>query len=243
LDRRSIGKLDPGRVLERLAPVLETVERVREQLADDKALLGFCGAPWTVATYMIGGRGSSDQAVARRFALDEPEAFERLIDVLVEASTAYLVAQLKAGADAVQIFESWASNLDERCFADYVIGPNRRIVQGVRREMPEAAIIGFPRGAPGMLGEFVQQTGVNAVGLDQAVPLEWARSAVPDGVCVQGNLDPLRLVVGGRQMRERAEEIVSAFAGRPHVFNLGHGVVPETPPEHVAELVRIVRGD
>jgi len=242
LSVKDILDLNGGEALEKLMPVLETVKQVRARLAPEKTLIGFCGAPWTVATYMIGGRGSTDQAAARRFALAQPEAFGRLMDVLIEASTAYLVAQLKAGADAVQMFESWAANLDEQCFLDYVIVPNRRIVEGVRREIPDAAFIGFPRGAPGMLGEFVQQTGVNGVGLDQAVPLDWAKKTIPDGICVQGNLDPLRLVSGGLQMRKRAEAIIDAFAGRPHIFNLGHGIQPDTPPQHVTELVEIVKG-
>jgi uroporphyrinogen decarboxylase len=242
LDPLGIEALSGEDVLMHLQPVLETVHRVRSELSGEKTLLGFCGGPWTVATYMLGGRGSSDQAIARRFALENDKAFRQLMDVLIEASIAYLVAQLEAGADAVQVFESWASNLDERSFADYVIGPNRRIVAGVREVVPDAAIIGFPRSAPGMLAQFVRETGVDAVGLDQGVPLDWARHAVPGNVCVQGNLDPLRLVAGGEQMRIRAKEIVQAFRGRPHVFNLGHGIVPQTPPEHVAELVRIVRG-
>lgn len=238
----SIEGLDVQLVLKKLDPVLQTVARVRADLASDKALLGFCGAPWTVATYMIGGRGSPDQAAARKFALREPQVFDRLIEVLVEASADYLVAQLQAGADAVQIFESWASNLDEVSFDRCVTAPNRRIVDRVRSKVPDALIIGFPRAAPGKLKDFVAGSGVNGVSLDQAVPLDWARDAVPETICVQGNLDPLRLVSGGEQMRERATEIVQALRGRPHIFNLGHGIVPETPPEHVAELVKTVRG-
>ncbi|HTJ58161.1 MAG TPA: uroporphyrinogen decarboxylase [Devosiaceae bacterium] len=239
---RSIANLRPERVLEALAPVLETVEGVRSDLPPDKTLIGFCGAPWTVATYMIGGRGSSDQAAARLFALREPEAFSALLDILIEASTNYLVAQLRAGADAVQIFESWAQNLDEEALAAYVIEPNRRIVAGVRAAIPDAPIIGFPRGAARMLGTYATTTGVDMVGLDQMLPLGFIKEILPEGFAVQGNLDPLRLTVGGDQMARRAEAIIAAFADRPHVFNLGHGVIPETPIEHVAELVRIVKG-
>lgn len=238
-----IARLTPERVVETLAPVLEAVERVRSALPREKTLIGFCGAPWTVATYMLGGRGSSDQAAARLFALREPVAFAALMDILVEASVSSLVGQLRAGADVVQLFESWAQNLDELSFANQVIAPNRRIVEGVRAAVPDAPIIGFPRAAAGMLGRYALETGVNMVGLDQAVPLALARQLVPEGVGVQGNLDPLRLVAGGEQMARRADEIVAAFADRPHVFNLGHGVVPETPVEHVAALVeRVKRG-
>jgi len=237
LTAADIAGLAPERAVERLAPVLETVERVSGALPPDKTLIGFCGAPWTVATYMLGGRGSPDQAAARLFALREPVAFAGLMDVLVEASIAYLVAQLRAGAEVVQLFESWAQNLDEAAFETQVIAPNRRVVAGVRAAVPDAPIIGFPRAAAGMLGRYAAETGVNMVGLDQAVPLALAGRLVPRETGVQGNLDPLRLVAGGDQMRRRADEIVAAFADRPHVFNLGHGVVPETPVEHVAALV------
>jgi len=229
-------------VVENLAPVLETVEQLRAALPGEKTLIGFSGAPWTVATYMIGGRGSTDQAAARLFALREPVAFAALIDVLVEASVNYLVAQFRAGADTVQLFESWAQNLDEEAFASCVIEPNRRIVAGVRAAIPDAPIIGFPRGAAAMLGRYAAETGVSMVGLDQMLPLDYVRQALPQGFPVQGNLDPLRLAVGGEQMARRAEAIIAAFADRPHVFNLGHGIIPETPVEHVAALVRLVKG-
>jgi uroporphyrinogen decarboxylase len=237
LSAADIAHLKPERVAEHLAPVLETVERVRGALPPEKTLIGFCGSPWTVATYMLGGRGSADQAVARLFALREPASFAGLMDVLVEASVAYLVAQLRAGAEVVQLFESWAQNLDEVAFETQVIEPNRRIVDGVRAAVPGAAIIGFPRAAAGMLARYTAATGVDMVGLDQAVPLQMANEVVPVGTGVQGNLDPLRLAAGGDQMRRRADAIIAAFAGRPHVFNLGHGVVPDTPVGHVAALV------
>lgn len=238
---QDIARLELQQVLQRLEPVLETIGRVRTGLAPDKALIGFCGSPWTVLTYMIGGRGSPDQAAARLFALREPAAFTALIDILVEASTSYLVAQFKAGVDIVQLFESWALNLDEVSFATNVIEPNRQIVEGVRREIPNAPIIGFPRGAAGMIASYAAATGVNMVGLDYATPTGFADAALPAGFGVQGNLDPLRLVIGGEQMARRAETIIAAFADRPHVFNLGHGIVPETPIEHVAALVKGVK--
>lgn len=241
LDASSIAALKPQGVVDRLAPVLETLGRVKAELPSDKTMIGFCGSPWTVATYMIGGRGSPDQAAARLFALAEPEAFAALIDILVEASIDYLAAQFVAGADVVQLFESWAGNLDEAAFGERVIAPNRRIVEGLRARVPGAPVIGFPRGAAGMLGEFVSGTGVDAVGLDHATPPSFADAVVPDDVAVQGNLDPLRLVAGGRQMEERVREILNAFANRAHIFNLGHGIVPETPIAHVERLIEIVR--
>jgi uroporphyrinogen decarboxylase len=237
----TIGQLQPERALDHLAPVFETLRRVRAGLAPDKTLIGFCGSPWTVATYMIGGRGSPDQAAARLFALRHPEAFAALMDVLVQTSVDYLVAQFAAGADVVQLFESWALNLDDAAFARQVIDPNRRIVEGVRARVPNAPIIGFPRGAAGNIAAYVAATGVNAVGLDYATPLEFAAKHVPAGFTVQGNLDPLRLVAGGSQMEDRARQIIAAFADRPHIFNLGHGIVPETPIAHVERLVELVK--
>ena len=237
-----LGKLTPDNVNHHLEPVLDAMSRVRSALAPEKTLIGFCGSPWTVATYMIAGHGSPDQAEARLFALTQPEAFARLIDILVEASIPYLVAQLKAGADVVQLFESWALNLDEEAFRAQVIVPNRRIVAGVRAEIPEAAFIGFPRGAAGMIAEYAEKTGVNALGLDYAMPVGFADTALPRALPVQGNLDPLRLVAGGAQLEERSRAIIGGFANRPHIFNLGHGIVPQTPIENVDRLIRIVKG-
>jgi uroporphyrinogen decarboxylase len=227
--------------LDHLAPVLETVRRLRATLVPDKTLIGFCGSPWTVATYMIGGRGSPDQAAARLFALRHPEAFAQLIDILVATSVDYLVAQFEAGADVVQLFESWALNLDDAAFTSHVIAPNRRIVEGVRARIPNAPIIGFPRGAAGNLARYAAATGVNALGLDYATPLDFAGKTLPPDLPVQGNLDPLRLVAGGDQLDRRVDEIIAAFENRPHIFNLGHGIVPETPIEHVERLVKRVR--
>jgi uroporphyrinogen decarboxylase len=238
-----LGQLQPDNANHRLAPVLETVRRVKDGLEPDKALIGFCGSPWTVATYMIAGRGSPDQAEARLFALRQPEAFGRLIDILVEASVAYLVAQFRAGADLVQLFESWALNLDETSFRAQVIEPNRRIVAGVRAAIPDAPIIGFPRGAAGMIAEYAAATGVNVLGLDYATPIGFADRELPAEEAVQGNLDPLRLLAGGPQMDDRVREIVAGFANRPHIFNLGHGIVPETPIPHVERLVELVKGN
>ncbi|ODT80826.1 MAG: uroporphyrinogen decarboxylase [Pelagibacterium sp. SCN 64-44] len=241
LDAAGIEKLDPERAREHLKPVLETVQRLRAVLPAEKTLIGFCGAPWTVATYMLNGRGSPDQWVARRFALEHPSAFERLMDVLVETSVDYLAAQFDAGADVVQIFESWALNLDDDAFARQVIAPNRRIVEGLRRLVPDAPVIGFPRGAAGNLGRFAAETGINVLGLDYATPLDFAARTLPPDLPVQGNLDPLRLVVGGAAMDNQVRAILEAFSGRPHIFNLGHGIVPETPIAHVERLIELVK--
>ncbi len=242
LDLDRVGHLDPTRVLGHLAPVLEAVSRIREALPGETTLLGFCGAPWTVATYMIAGRGTTDQAPARKALFARREAFSALIDVLTEASIRYLVAQLRAGADAVQVFDSWSGTLDDEGFAAFAAEPMRRIVEGVRAEVPGAKIIGFPKGAGARLPSYVGTTGVSAVGLDWSVPLDFARSSVQPLVPVQGNLDPMRLVAGGRALDEGVDAVLEAFAGGPFIFNLGHGVTPEAPVEHVEQMVRRVRG-
>jgi uroporphyrinogen decarboxylase len=242
IDEAGIANLSDEDVVAYLRPVFETVRRLRSELPEETTLLGFCGAPWTVATYMIAGHGSTDQAVARTFALAQPEAFARLIDILVEASVQYLVAQFRAGADVVQLFESWALNLDEESFRTQVIEPNRRIVAGVRAQIPGAPIIGFPRGAAGMIAEYAAKTGVNALGLDYSMPLAFADTALPKALPVQGNLDPIRLLAGGTQLESRAESIIAGFGNRPHIFNLGHGILPETPIANVERLVRLVKG-
>lgn len=237
-----VARLDRDRAMSHLAPVLETVRRLRASLPADKTLIGFCGSPWTVATYMLGGRGSSDQWTARKFALQHPEAFERLMDILVATSVDYLVAQFEAGADVVQLFESWALNLDDAAFARQVIAPNKRIVEGVRARVPNAPIIGFPRGAAGNLPRYAREVGINAMGIDYSTPLDFVRNALPADLPLQGNLDPLRLVVGGEAMESQVRAILEAFSNRPHIFNLGHGIVPETPIAHVEALIGMIKG-
>ncbi|MEX1180365.1 MAG: uroporphyrinogen decarboxylase [Cucumibacter sp.] len=238
----ALGRLALDRAVERLRPVMETIVRVRAALSSEKTLIGFCGGPWTVATYMIGGTGSLDQAATRLFAFSQPAEFSALLEMLVEVSADYLAEQLKAGVDLVQIFESWGGNLDEELFRDFVIEPTRGLVERLRSKVPEATVIGFPRGAGPMIPSYIEATGVNALGLDETVPLDFARSTIRREVALQGNLDPLRLCAGGAQMQERVEAIISAFADRPHIFNLGHGIVPETPIENVAALVAQVKG-
>ena len=226
---------------ETLAPVLETVRRVRGELAPSKALIGFCGAPWTVATYMVAGRGTPDQMPARRLSVVDPVRFAELIGLLVDASSDYLIAQLRAGADAVKIFDSWAGVLDEAGFERWAVQPVREIVARVRAAVPGARIIAFPKGAGARLGGYARRTGVDAVAVDWTTPLRLARGLVAEPTAIQGNLDPLRLVVGGAGLDEAVDRILAAMAGRAHIFNLGHGITPDTPPENVARLVARVR--
>ncbi|MGN6683868.1 MAG: uroporphyrinogen decarboxylase [Devosia sp.] len=237
-----LGKLRPEAVLDRLAPVFETLQRLKSALPPDKTLIGFCGSPWTVATYMIAGQGSTDQAAARIFALTQPQAFARLLDILVEASITYLVRQFEAGADVVQLFESWAMNLDPQQFRDYVIAPNRRIVEGVRARIPGAAFIGFPRGAAAMLPAYADAVRPDVLGIDFSTPPESVDADLPKLLPVQGNLDPIRLLAGGAQLDAAIDGILAAFGNRPHIFNLGHGILPQTPIENVERLVRRVKG-
>jgi uroporphyrinogen decarboxylase len=225
----------------RLAPVFETVARVKAALPDDVALIGFCGAPWTVASYMIAGHGTPDQAPARLFAYRNPELFAALIDKLVELSAAYLERQLRAGAEAVQIFDSWAGVLPPAEFERWCVAPIARIVAKLRAALPAAPIIAFPRGAATELGKFAAIDGLAAIGLDTAVEPRAAAAALPARFALQGNLDPLALVAGGRALDDGVDRVLKGFAGRAHVFNLGHGVLPETPIAHVERLVARVR--
>ncbi len=239
----SVSEFDPSTVRAKLAPVFETVRMVRSALSEDKALIGFCGAPWTVATYMVAGSGTPDQLPARRLALEEPQTFRELIDVLVEASADYLIAQIEAGADAVQIFDSWAGVLDAEGFEDWVLKPTRALVEKVRAARPDAKIIAFPRGAGARLAGFAEATGVDAIAVDWMTPMENARALVPGPIALQGNLDPLRLVTGGKALDRGIDAILGAMRGRAHIFNLGHGITPDTPVENVARLVARVRGE
>jgi uroporphyrinogen decarboxylase len=224
-----------------LAPVYETVRRVKRELPTDIALLGFCGAPWTVATYMIAGRGTEDQAPARLFAYTDPAGFRQLIEILIDASVDYLVGQLEAGVDAVQIFDSWAGILPPEEFSRWCVEPARRIVEQVRGKVPDAKIIGFPRGAGSSLIRYVDQVPVNAVGLDWTIDRSFAREEVQSRVPVQGNLDPLALLTGGPALDRSVDAVLEAFASGPFVFNLGHGILPETPIGHVERLIERVR--
>ena len=241
IDSAGIDALDVDALKDRAAPVFDTVGRVRGELAAKKTLIGFSGAPWTVATYMIAGRGTSDQAPSRLFAARDPEAMDRLIERLVAATVEYLVAQIDAGADVVQIFDSWAGALGEEEFRRWCIAPTADIVRGVRERAPGAKIIGFPKGAGVMIERYVEETGVNAVGLDWTVPLGYAREHLQPRVAVQGNLDPMVLVAGGDVLDAHVDRIMSALAAGRFIFNLGHGIVPETPIANVERLVERVR--
>ena len=239
-DGPAVGRLSAGKLDEILGPVYETVRRVRADLPSGATLIGFAGSPWTVACYMVEGGSSKDFAEVRRFAYGDPDGFSALIDCLVDSSVTYLRGQIDAGAEAVQLFDSWAGVLSEGAFRRWVIEPTARIVAALRSTHPQTPIVGFPRGAGMMYADYVRATGVSAVGLDTTVPLSSAK-ALQERVPVQGNLDPVTVMVGGEPMRRGAEEILQALAGGPFVFNLGHGVLQHTPPDHVAELVALVR--
>ncbi|MBE7197869.1 MAG: uroporphyrinogen decarboxylase, partial [Parafilimonas terrae] len=226
--------------LGRLAPVLSTVRGVKAALDPAVALIGFCGAPFTVASYMVAGQGTPDQAPARQLAYARPDLFARLIDRLVEASTAYLCAQIEAGADAVQIFDSWAGVLPAPEYRRWCQEPVARLVAGVRRRHPAARIIGFARVSGGQLVE-AAASGVTALGLDIAVDPLWANEALPAGLPVQGNLDPLVLIAGGEALDAAVDAVIDGCAGRPHIFNLGHGITPETPIAHVERMLSRLR--
>ena len=240
VDQTTIPNLNDDNLLTHLAPVLETVGRLREELPSETTLLGFCGAPWTVATYMIAGHGTPDQGPARQFSLNHPDSFQILIDKLVEASSNYLIAQLKAGADAVQIFDSWASVLDEQQFERWCVEPVRKIVENVRMEIPNAKIIGFPKGVGAFYKGYAKKTGVNMLGLDWTIPMSFAQDLQSE-VPVQGNLDPNRLIAGGRALDEGIDAILENLSAGPLVFNLGHGITPLTPIPHVQQMVDRVR--
>jgi uroporphyrinogen decarboxylase len=225
-----------------LAPVYETIGRVKAALPNHVTFLGFCGAPWTVATYMIAGHGTPDQSPARLFAYHHPAAFAALMDILVEASASYLVRQLRAGVDAVQIFDTWAGVLPPDQFRRWSIEPTARIIAAVRKDIPDAKIIGFPRGAGTMLERYVSVLPVNAVGLDWMIDKSFARERIQSRVAVQGNLDPLVLIAGGEALDAAVDSTLEAFAEGPFIFNLGHGITPETPIGNVERMISRVRG-
>ncbi len=236
-----LSQVPMEKILARLAPVGETVERVRSSLDNSTTLIGFAGSPWTVGVYAIEGRGGTDKSDARKFGYQHPAELDGMLEQLVEASAHYLLMQAKAGADALMLFESWAEGLPEDAFERWVIGPTAKLVQRVRALGVTLPIIGFPRGAGGLVVDYAERTGVNAVGLDTAIPLKRIAAALPKGMAVQGNLDPMRLIAGGAAMEDRVREIISSLKGRPHIFNLGHGVTPETPIPHVESVLRTIR--
>jgi len=241
LDTNALGHLHEWIDHAKLEPVYETISRVKQALAPEVTLLGFCGAPWTVATYMVAGRGTSDQAPARSLAYEDAQAFGRLIDQLVQASTEYLVRQFRAGVDAVQIFDTWAGVLPPAEFTRWCIEPVARMVNGVRAAIPGARVIGFPRGAGTSLPAYLAQTDVTAVGLDWMIDPAFARAHVPPDMALQGNLDPLVLRAGGAALDAAVDKVMAAFAGRPFIFNLGHGILPDTPISNVERMLARVR--
>jgi uroporphyrinogen decarboxylase len=224
-----------------LAPIYETVRQVKTLLDDKTALIGFCGAPWTVATYIVAGQATPDQAPARLFAHRDPENFSRLIDRLVGASIDYLANQLEAGADCVQIFDTWAGVLGPEQFDRWCIAPTQKIVEGVRRRVPRAKIIGFPRGAGAMALPYVEMTGVSAIGIDWTFERAIARDALQSRVPVQGNVDPLALLAGGAALDREVDDVLRHLGEGPLIFNLGHGILPDTPIAHVERMLKRVR--
>ena len=228
-------------VPQRLTPIYDTVRLVKAQLPKGTTLLGFAGSPWTVATYMVAGEGSRDQHVTRELAYRDPAAFQAIIDAIVAVTIEYLAGQIQAGAEAVQLFDSWAGSLAPAEFERWVIAPNAAIAAALKARFPQVPVIGFPKGAGEKLPAYARETGVQAVGLDETVDPLWAHKTLPAGLPVQGNLDPLLLLAGGEEMERQALRILNAFADRPHVFNLGHGIGQTTPVEHVGQLLSLVR--
>ena len=231
---------DVDRVVPFLAPVYETLRRLRDEVPADKALFGFAGAPWTVATYMIQGRGG-DKDLARRIAYQRPADVDALLAVLVEATARHLHAQAQAGADCLQIFESWAEGLPEPLFERMILKPTTALMARLRAMGVTLPVVGFPRGAGALIGRYARETGVTALGVDTQTPAAFARGEAPPGMALQGNLDPMLLVCGGAALEEGARQVVEAFRASPHVFNLGHGITPQARPEHLARLVEVVK--
>ncbi|MEM9309883.1 MAG: uroporphyrinogen decarboxylase [Pseudomonadota bacterium] len=227
---------------ERFEPIYETVRRTRAMISDQVTMLGFAGSPWTVATYMIAGEGSKDQGAARLLAYRDPARMQAICDAITEVSVAYLRGQIDAGAEAVQLFDSWSGSLAPDEFERWVIAPNAKITAAIKQSHPDTPVIGFPKGAGAKLPAYARETGVDAVGLDETIDPAWAHSSLPEGMPVQGNLDPLLVEAGGEALPERCLAILDAFKDRPHVFNLGHGIGQFTPIAHVEELLAAVRG-
>mgnify|MGYP000105990767 CR=1 FL=1 len=226
----------------RLEPIYATVRQVKEQLDPAATLIGFAGAPWTVATYMVAGEGSREQAAARQLAYLDPGRFGAIIERIEDMTFDYLSGQIAAGAEAVQLFDSWAGSLSPAEFERWVIGPTARLVARLKDLHPDIPVIGFPKGAGGKLGAYARETRVTALGLDETVDPAWAHKALPPRLPVQGNLDPLALLAGGEALRAAVGRILDALAGRPHIFNLGHGIIKETPIAHVEALIAMLKG-
>ena len=227
----------------RLDPIYETVRKVKAALPPDKTLIGFAGSPWTVATYMIAGQGSRDQAEARRLVYADPARFGNIIARIEAVTLEYLSGQVEAGAEALQVFDSWAGSLAPAQFEQWVIAPTFRLVNALGKRHPHVPVIGFPKGAGGKLAAYARETGVSALGLDETVDPVWAARELPEALPLQGNLDPLALIANGDPLETAVRRILDAFAGRPHIFNLGHGILQDTPIAHVERLIALVKGD
>ena len=225
----------------RLEAVYSTVDKVKAALPPETTFLGFAGSPWTVATYMVAGQGSREQAEARRYAYRDPQAFSQIIEAIAAMTVDYLSGQVRAGVEAVHLFDSWAGSLSPAQFEKWVIGPTAGIVSAFKARHPEVPVIGFPKGAGGKLAAYARETGIDAIGLDETVDPEWAAAILPPSLPVQGNLDPLALIAGGEALEMAVARIISAFEDRPHIFNLGHGILPDTPIAHVERLLELVR--
>jgi uroporphyrinogen decarboxylase len=236
---------DPGDLTAypaRLDPIYETVRKVRGALGPDKTLIGFAGSPWTVATYMIAGQGSREQAEARRLAYADPARFGEIIERIEEVTLVYLSGQVEAGAEALQLFDSWGGSLAPAQFEQWVIAPTARLVAALKKRYPKVPVIGFPKGAGGKLRAYARETAVSAIGLDETVDPLWAARELPAKLPIQGNLDPLALIAGGEGLETAVKSILDGFAGRPHIFNLGHGILLDTPIAHVEQLIALVKG-
>ncbi|MEP2987947.1 MAG: uroporphyrinogen decarboxylase [Parasphingorhabdus sp.] len=221
--------------------IYATVRKVAAQLDDKTTFMGFAGSPWTVSTYMLHGQGSKDHAVARKFAYQDEAAFSELINAIVDNSVEYLLGQIEAGVDAVQLFDSWSGSLSPAQFEKWVIGPNANIVSRLKDVHPDVPIIGFPKGAGDKLAAYARETGADAIGLDETVDPVLANKNLPADLPVQGNLDPIALLTGGEALEKSTAYILEVFKDRPHIFNLGHGIIKETPIEHVEKLLTLVR--
>jgi len=225
-----------------LDPIFETVRKVRTRLGSDKSLIGFAGSPWTVATYMVAGQGTREQAEARLLAYAYPAKFAYIVARIEQVTVHYLSGQIEAGAEVIQLFDSWAGSLSPAQFEQWVIAPTARIVGALGERYPDVPVIGFPKGAGGKLGSYARETKVTAIGIDETVEPHWAASELPKDLPVQGNLDPLVLLSGGDALTSAVRRIHDAFAERPHIFNLGHGILQETPIENVERLIALVKG-
>lgn len=237
-----LARLNPDGIHRTLEPVYEAVGRIKAGLPPSCTLIGFAGAPWTVATYMLEGRGSKDYAAAKTWAFGNPMGLQTLMEILIEATVSYLDRQIQAGAEVVQLFDTWAGVLPEHEFRRFCVEPVRRITAALKEKHPHVPVIAFPRGAGAMYDGYAAATGADALGLDYTMPLGWSKDHLWSKHVVQGSLDPRLLVVGGAALAEGVQRLLRVFEGRNHIFNLGHGIVPETPVHHVEQLVRLVKG-